>query len=182
MVPFIFFLFFPSEPGGKMELWADCGLSSGHSDNDYPEAPSVNVSKKSKSKLYAYMRGHPLVDTHGAHWSKNIGVPDFVGGSLPCCDQGNCEYYCSTMLTLFKPWRSGLDLKTKENSWDDAFESYQFLLCQLHVMRNMNLQYECLDAHDDFHAQRKVLFQCPAGLSKVQACSKILIRWLLRMQ
>jgi hypothetical protein len=30
-------------------------------------------------------------------------VPNFVGGTLPHCDQGDREYYCSTMLTLFKP-------------------------------------------------------------------------------
>lgn len=30
---------------------------------------------------------------------------------------------------------------------------YQFSLHQLVLIKNMNLQYECLDARDEFHAQ-----------------------------
>jgi len=57
------------------------------------------------------------------------------------------------MLTLFKPWRSGLELKTQEQSWDDAFSTHCFSDKQRDVMRNLNIQYNCLDAQDDFHAQ-----------------------------
>jgi len=59
------------------------------------------------------------------------------------------------MLTLFKPWRSGLDLKTKFNSWDETFISHGFSIRQLELMKNMNIRYECLDARDDFHAELK---------------------------
>ena len=40
-------------------------------------------------------------------------VLKFIGGSLPQCDLGNFEYYCCMMLTFFKPWRNGRDLKKK---------------------------------------------------------------------
>jgi hypothetical protein len=59
------------------------------------------------------------------------------------------------MLALFKPWRSGLDLRCKYISWDEAFLSHSFSARQLEVMKNMNIRYECLDARDDFHAQMK---------------------------
>ncbi|PPQ87199.1 hypothetical protein CVT25_014754 [Psilocybe cyanescens] len=38
-------------------------------------------------------------------------VPNFVGGPLPRRDNGNRDYYCCSMLTLFRPWRNGGDLK-----------------------------------------------------------------------
>ena len=77
----------------------------------------------------------------------------YIGETLPCCDQGDWEFYCSTMLTVFSPWRSRLDLKSEKNSWDKAFTLYQFSPHQLVLIKNMNLWYECLDAQDDFHAQ-----------------------------
>jgi hypothetical protein len=59
------------------------------------------------------------------------------------------------MLALFQPWRSGYDLKERNQSWDDAFTSYNFSKRQNDIMDNFNLRYECMDARDDFHAQLK---------------------------
>jgi hypothetical protein len=81
------------------------------------------------------------------------GVPNFIGATLPCFDQGDREYYCCTMLMLFKPWRSGLDLKNREESWDDAFSDASFSPRQREIMKYMNIRYKCLDAQDDFHEQ-----------------------------
>jgi hypothetical protein len=69
-----------------------------------------------------------------------------VGGSLPRCDQGDREYYCATMLTLFKPWRSGKCLKKEDQSFDEAFNSFNFTIQQTQYMKNFNLRYECNDA------------------------------------
>ena len=85
---------------------------------------------------------------------KNI-VPNFVGGSLPRCDRGDGEYYCATMLTLFKPWRSGKDLKNQDYSWDETFNLYEFTDQQKQYMKNFNIRYECNDARDDYSAQLK---------------------------
>ena len=59
--------------------------------------------------MYAFLKDHPLCKTHKVKFDKQKKntVPNFVGGPLPICDQGDREYYCATMLTLFKPWRSG---------------------------------------------------------------------------
>ncbi|PBK85071.1 hypothetical protein ARMGADRAFT_866106, partial [Armillaria gallica] len=82
-------------------------------------------------------------------------IPNFVGGTLPRRDGDDREYYCCTMLTLFKPWRSGGDLKESVQNWHEALESHVFSKRQLELMDNFNLRYECLDEHDDFHAQMR---------------------------
>ena len=57
------------------------------------------------------------------------------------------------MLTVFKPWRHGNYLRKDEETWDGAFNRLTFSTCQLELIKILNLGYECLDAHDDFHAQ-----------------------------
>jgi PIF1-like helicase len=86
---------------------------------------------------------------------KYFRVPDFIGGALPRSDIGDREFYCSTMLTLFKPWRSGESIKTKDQSWEDAFDAYKFTERQIELMLFFNIKYECLDGRDDYAAQRK---------------------------
>ena len=118
-----------------------------------------NQCRASKStgslKLHPFLSSHPLAETHGARLLKTVRVPNFIGNTLPRRDQGDREYYSSTMLTLFKPWRSGLDLRTNINSWDETFASHEFSTRQLELMKNMNIRYECLDSRDDFHTQLK---------------------------
>jgi hypothetical protein len=79
-------------------------------------------------------------------------VVNFIGQILPRCDQGDREL---TMLALFKPWRTGFELKEKTKSWDDTFNEHEFTKREKQLMRNFNIKYECLDARDDFHAQMK---------------------------
>jgi hypothetical protein len=45
-------------------------------------------------------------------------IPNFMGGAIPRADKGDREYYCMTMMPLFKPWRSPADLKDAESNWD----------------------------------------------------------------
>jgi hypothetical protein len=123
-----------------------------YDDEDTPE------SFKSLSKnLYMYTSSHPLYSTHASKYNPNHAkiVPNFIGASLPRCDQGDREYYCSTMLTFFKPWRSGKDLKALNKTWDEEFNCHDFNSCQIQLMKNFNIRYECLDARDDYRAQMK---------------------------
>jgi hypothetical protein len=110
-----------------------------------------------KSGIMSFGKGHPLHDSHGVrHINKNsMRVPNFAGANLPRCDQGDREYYTCTMLTLFKPWRKGTDLKGMNASWDDSFNTYTFSEEDLRLMKNFNIRYECLDARDDYRAQMK---------------------------
>jgi hypothetical protein len=70
-------------------------------------------------------------------------------------DQGDREYYCMTMLTLFKPWRSGKDLKTEMDNWDETFRDYRFSPKALQKMKYFNIKYECNDARDDYSSLDK---------------------------
>jgi hypothetical protein len=107
-------------------------------------------------KYVAFRDQHPMAATHWVTCNTervNSVIPNLLGGSIPRCDQGDRETYCCTMLTFFKPWRTGLDLKTSTQTWDDAFNSYQFAERHRKLMKNFNLRYECLDNRDDFHAE-----------------------------
>jgi hypothetical protein len=105
--------------------------------------------------IFKFVKDHPFYKTHGTRCVPEVKalVPNFLGATLPRCDGCDREYYCSTMLTLFKPWRSGYDLKTENQTWDESFLSYEFTERQKTLIANFNIRYECLDARDDFHAQ-----------------------------
>ncbi|KAI0686401.1 hypothetical protein C8T65DRAFT_526910, partial [Cerioporus squamosus] len=102
---------------------------------------------------------HPLRGTHGVYLRQEnkAYVLNFVGKALPRPDRGDREEYCRVMMTLFCPtgWRAGMDLHQQGESWATAFERTPFRNEHEAVMRNMNLLYECLDARDDFSAQRR---------------------------
>ena len=122
-----------------------------------PEEIPANAQCR-PSTLYRFKQNHPLHDSHGTRFISNNSrrVPNFSGATLPRCDQGDREFYCSTMLTLFKPWRNGRDLKKAPSiSWDDEFSMHPFKENELTMMKNFNIRYECLDARDDYRAQLK---------------------------
>ena len=81
-------------------------------DVDNETSDELNIGNENAQNLYEdeeenhqFMKAHPQFQTHHVHCTEedNI-VPNFLGGSLPRCDQGDREYYCLMMLTLFKPW------------------------------------------------------------------------------
>lgn len=78
---------------------------------------------------YTFLPDHPLAETHHVAFlpESDQYVPNFVGGLLPRQDVGDREFYCSTMLALFKPWRSGVSLKGVDQNWSDSFDQHQFL-------------------------------------------------------
>jgi hypothetical protein len=125
-----------------------------HDEIDEINSPPIEGKNKSISK---FTSEHPLVQSHGLRCisADQALIPNFVGRTLPHCDQGDREYYCTTMLTLFKPWRTGAELKSKESSWDETFNSHEFTAQQVLLMKNFNIRYECLDQKDDFFAELK---------------------------
>ncbi|KAF8798395.1 hypothetical protein BYT27DRAFT_7022073, partial [Phlegmacium glaucopus] len=102
-----------------------------------------------------FLPGHSQCKTHKIKCipsqSKTF-ILNFIGGSLPQHNQGDFEYYCCTMLTLFKPWRNGEDLKIKNQTWAEAFDLYEFNTEDEKITNNFNLHYKCLDKRDDYHA------------------------------
>ncbi|KAJ6631986.1 hypothetical protein B0H10DRAFT_1636985, partial [Mycena sp. CBHHK59/15] len=116
---------------------------------DHPEdaASSPDISS------HTFLLDHPLYCSHYICCDKHkiiIVAPNFVGGSLPRIDQGDREFYCCTMLTLFKLWRSGLCLKSSLDSWDDTFSHHAFDSKALKLMRNFNVHYKCNNTHNNY--------------------------------
>ncbi|KAF5365901.1 hypothetical protein D9615_010738 [Tricholomella constricta] len=124
----------------------------------FPEGGGAGIKKRhGEYTVHRFEDGHPLASTHNilCVYPERRSVPNLVGQALPRHDRGDREYYCTTMLTLFKPWRSGLDLRGNHGSWEEAFLAANFSLRHQTYMKNFNIQYECMDAQDDFHAQLK---------------------------
>ena len=116
--------------------------------------------KQKRAKYTLFTENHPQFATHHVRLMPEAEalVPNFIGGSLPRKDSGSREQYCMTMLTLFKPWRSGKDLRSSTDVlWDQEFSKYSFSDRDKNVMKNFHIRYECNDARDDFSAQRKRL-------------------------
>ena len=136
--------------------WLDSDTSdSDMDDNDHMEDNSMQPEFVDADEQF--LKDHPLHKTHIIQFDsrKTDFVPNFLGGSLPRRDRGDREYYCATMLTLFKPWRSGYDLKDEDCSWDETFTAHKFTERQLQLMNYFNIRYECNDARDDFSAKLK---------------------------
>ncbi|KAF8702360.1 hypothetical protein AX14_014404 [Amanita brunnescens Koide BX004] len=121
------------------------------------DIPKDDNSEKLPKNMYRFDKQHPLHETHVSVMIPNDAnrVVNFIGKNIPRRDQGDREFYCLTMLALFKPWRSGLDLKPKHKSWDETFNEHKFTPRQEQIMSNFHIKYECLNARDDFHAQMK---------------------------
>jgi hypothetical protein len=103
----------------------------------------------------SFLPGHGQRNTHVVKLIPSrlqTFVLNFIRGPLPRCDQGDFEYYCCTMLTLFITWRNSHDLKDAHELWAQAFASYEFKITDRKIMNNFNLQYECLDERDGYHA------------------------------
>ena len=140
-------------------------------EHDLDGCESDSIESEVDERILLFLEDHPLYETHYTEFDRNKKniIPNFVGGSLPRQDRGDREYYCTTMLTLFKPWRSGRNLKDEMQSWDGAFTNHEFTKRQLDIMNNFNLRYECLDARDDFSTQFK-----QGGLVSDEMCPKLM--------
>ncbi|KAF8238541.1 hypothetical protein L208DRAFT_1241670, partial [Tricholoma matsutake] len=137
-------------------LESDTDQPTNESDKDCePEGPSCLHKSKKSNSILQFSMPHPLIETHGLKHFPAPLVPNFVGQTLPHRDQGDREFYCTTMLTLFKPWWSGSSLKLVNESWDEASVSHKFTGQEEKIMRNFNICYECLDQRDDFLTELK---------------------------
>ena len=124
-------------------------------DSDFEDnCETVNIPLP--SSMYRFMESHPLYSSHGTIVkTENPGIVATFFGTLPRHDQGDREYYCLAMLTLFKHWRDPLTLKFIQCTWEDAFLDHKFTDRQQELINNFNIKYECLDARDDYGAQLK---------------------------
>ena len=67
------------------------------SEEEYELVPPKSMGKN----MYIYMPSHPLYATHATKFNPDNlkTVTNLIDPPFPWRDQGDCEYYCSTMLT-----------------------------------------------------------------------------------
>ncbi|VDB96794.1 unnamed protein product [Peniophora sp. CBMAI 1063] len=113
-------------------------------------------SKKGRGTFFQFSKDHPQHKTHRIRMASEdqAKIPNFIGGILPRRDKGDVDEYCRAMLTLFKPWNDALSLKAPEQTWQAAYETYEFTPRDRTIMGFFHVRYECNDARDDFRAQR----------------------------
>jgi hypothetical protein len=126
-------------------------------DHQMAEEESEQSKANKRGCKAPFLAKHPQARTHHVQIVQpgERKVPNMVGGALPRPDRGNREDYCVAMLTLFKPWRTGVDLKEPLQTWSECFGTHEFTPRQAKIMANFNIKYECNDARDDFAAQCK---------------------------
>ncbi|KAJ7734607.1 hypothetical protein B0H16DRAFT_1327430 [Mycena metata] len=126
----------------------------------------TKLDKAKKTTWHAYLPEHGQFPSHAVTCYFDrlaTTIPNFIGGSVPRSDKGDRAAYCMTMLTLFKPWRSPVDLKDGISTWDQAFKEHTFTERQTQLIKNFDVRYECNDARDDHFAQmRKKLAEANA--------------------
>lgn len=121
----------------------------------------INSERKPRSDLrwFRFTDDHPQVASTAVAMDPSRAeriVPNFIGPSLPRREGGNKEEYCAAMLTLFMPWRTGIDMKSADETWEQVFDSFPFSARQRELLANFNMRYECYDARDDYGALSKV--------------------------
>ena len=135
----------------------DSILHADHSEPASNDQKTIILSKKTKSNkqtnLYLFLTDYLLSSSHVTQCSDTISIHNFIGPTLPHSGHGDHKYFCMTILMFFVPFWSPTDLKKDDQSWDEAFNMYDFTPRQCQLMSNFNLKYECLDAHNDYYAQ-----------------------------
>ncbi|TFY67448.1 hypothetical protein EVJ58_g1608 [Rhodofomes roseus] len=96
----------------------------------------------------AYLVNHPRHD-NVVRVVRGIGhntLPNFVGTQFPRNDDvESYNFYCASMLLLFKPWRAICsDLKGADESWSDSFTRFQ--------AEAPKSTLDCLDSIQHYHA------------------------------
>lgn len=84
-------------------------------------------------------------------------VPVLLGDSIPRGDRSPAEQeqWCKAMKILFTPWRIPDDLKSQGETWFELFANTTFSENAKLIIRNMNVENGCKDAHDKYSKRRK---------------------------
>ncbi|KAJ7932300.1 hypothetical protein B0H13DRAFT_1593532, partial [Mycena leptocephala] len=106
------------------------------------------------------LKGHDQANTHilRIRRPEDTLVPVPIGPGIPRRDKPDAfARYCRLMLIFFKPWRHAKDLRTRGQSWQEAFNIFKVncLPSVLGMMDNMQILHECRDSRDDHFAERR---------------------------
>jgi hypothetical protein len=95
---------------------------------------------------------HPQASSHlNIKRTKSV-VPVLLGPAIPRRDRDDMkERYCRSILTLFVPWRTTVDLCDIDQTWQQAFEARQGKIApESHkIIENIQLLHECKKDRDE---------------------------------
>ncbi|KAJ7086288.1 hypothetical protein C8R43DRAFT_909066, partial [Mycena crocata] len=103
---------------------------------------------------------HLESDTHvscvTSYLKRSIPVP--IGPAIPRRDKlASVPKHARLMLILFKPWRHADDLRSSNQSWEEAFREFTST-CSPEILEridNMQLLHECKDSRDEHYSNRR---------------------------
>lgn len=106
---------------------------------------------------FKFLERHPQVLTHILIQRATNVIPVLIGPQIP---RQNCELtqerYCRCILTLFKPWRTFLDLCDLEENWFPAFRKHEGYFHEsdcMEMIGNIELLHECKEHRNEHLAQ-----------------------------
>ncbi|PPQ76166.1 hypothetical protein CVT26_009225 [Gymnopilus dilepis] len=105
-----------------------------------------------------FSRDHPQRSTHCVVMRREKIIPILLGSAIPDPAKSDTahETWARDVLILFKPWRSPLDLKTREMTWVEAYEEYKGRMSDSKnsVIKNICTLAQCADARDGLSRSR----------------------------
>lgn len=99
---------------------------------------------------------HPQFGKYGHKKTPSRRIPNFLGGKMPS-EKKDPEGFYKLFCILFVPWRSPVDLKGPDETWDHVFQTKEKSASYAFVYTNWTILEECYAACDDFHAKRLAL-------------------------
>jgi hypothetical protein len=136
------------------------GLSEDEEQVDDSGRPGENDKRKGGRRTvekFAFLSEHQEYERKHIRLREKDVVPVPIGPAMPRRDQPDARArYCRLMLILFKPWRTLLDLREADESWEHSFGELSSRMNEghQHVVDNMQVLHECRDSRND-HMQTR---------------------------
>ena len=120
--------------------------------------PQDSRRGRPRSERERFQTGHPQTSTHVNVKRTTPVVPVLLGPPIPRRDRDEMrERYCRSILTLFTPWRSVVDVCDVDQTWEQAFETRQASITaeSRKFIENIQLLQECKKDRDE-HLQQVI--------------------------
>jgi len=119
---------------------------------------SLPQKGQKRVKRFEFLEGHKECSRKLVQLRDRDAVPVLIGPATPRRDQPEARpRYCRLMLTLFKPWRTLVDLREGSQSWESTFQVLSTTMNdnQRRIVNNMQVLHECRDSRND-HMQTRI--------------------------
>lgn len=102
---------------------------------------------------------HPQRNSHQLYIKTKASIPVILGPKFSRPNRSVEEHnlWAKEMLIMFKPWRTVEDLKSSQQTWEEAYSIYQESISPVfkRIINNIHVLSECKDARDK-HIQSSI--------------------------